>query len=320
MTLHTLVKRVANPKTLWMGVGTVVAGCACASMRGNLEILPAILCLLFVIFLQLMANFMSVYFEMKHELYSKNPAYRIGEEKNLNPFTVRVMREATLATFILSLTCAVGILANSLNAPLWILGGGVIIYGLILLLDIGKYPLSKTPLAPVITFLLFGPLGVVMTSLVQSQREVSGNVWNFYDTAPSLFIGCAMGFLALTIHFCLASMNYSIEKERRYYSITDYIRPGILLLMVFLNGVFELAICIWMVLALHVTNPLLVLVGPFIAFGLNTYISVMLRGTDLRGKRHLITLAIENFVLTGLILLATIATIAPPDDSRLHLF
>lgn len=53
-----------SQSSLMLGIGAVLAGMAAAELHGNLEFLPATLCLLFVIFLQLAGNYYYLYYDI----------------------------------------------------------------------------------------------------------------------------------------------------------------------------------------------------------------------------------------------------------------
>lgn len=47
-----------------MGIGCVLMGTACAAIHGNTEVLPATLCIIFVVFMQMAANFYYRYYDV----------------------------------------------------------------------------------------------------------------------------------------------------------------------------------------------------------------------------------------------------------------
>lgn len=323
MNLLSFVKRKAILPSLWLGVGTVCAGTASAVIRGNMELLPATLCLIFAIFAQLTANFYHAWYEMQKDHDKAFPQdtvlYDEDDSERGHPFLIRVIREAATASFLLSLMAGLGLLTIAEHSW-WFVTMGLFIYGLYYLMHVGKQPLINTPVSMLATFLIFGPVGVMSTCLIQSQAEAHGSLWAFFDTAPSLFLGPACGCMALTVHYVFSYFNYLTDPEYNRYSLTRIVTPRGIEIMTFFNGLIMLGCVIALVLVLNVSHPLIAVVPAFIGFGLNMHIAIQLHRTHISGMSHLYVLSIVNYILTFGLTFIFFCVIAPPDDSYRLLF
>ncbi|MDE5772927.1 MAG: hypothetical protein K2H86_00535 [Muribaculaceae bacterium] len=323
MNVLEFVKHKASLMTLWLSVGTVMGGTAAAVIRGNMEVLPAILCLLFGIFAQLTANFYHAWYVQRskeNKVFAKESViYEDENDERGNPFKVRVLREASTSAFLISAVVGLGLLAIT-HQPWWFLLMGAFIYGQFLLLHLGKKPLINTPLSMVCTFLVFGPVGVISTGLIQSQAEAHGSIWAFFDTAPCLFIGGAVGFMALTVHYIFSYANYISGPGYNKFNLTRLVGPTMMVLMTFLNGLFMFGLMVWMVLALHISDPLIALVPAFIGLLLNSVVAIMMNRRTISNVKAMFKLSVWNYVLTFALMLLLFWVIAPPDDSYRLLF
>lgn len=323
MNVLEFVKRKCNLQTLWMSVGTVLAGTAAAVIRGNMEVLPAILCLLFGVFAQMTANFYHAWYEMKsvseRTFTRESLIYEDENDESGNPFMVRVLREASLSSFLVSLVIGFGILAIA-HQPWWFIIMGGFIYGQFVVLHLGKRPLINTPLAMIMTFLIFGPVGVISTSLIQSQVEAQRSIWALFDTAPSLFIGIATGFMALTVHFIFSFANYIMSPDYNKFNLTRLVGPSGMIALTFMNGVLMFVSIGAMALLLHIDKPLLAVMPAFIGLIINTWVASQMYGGARSDVRYMFLVSITNYVLTFGLMLLVYWLISPPDDSYHVLF
>ncbi|MDE6294998.1 MAG: hypothetical protein K2M03_02935 [Muribaculaceae bacterium] len=318
MNVFEFVKHKCNVHSLWMSVGTVLAGTSAAVIRGNMEVMPAVLCLLFGVFAQMTANFYHAWYEMKsasERAFTKESLiYEDENDESGNPFMIRVLREACFSSFIISLAIGLGILAIA-HQPWWFIIMGAFIYGQFVLLHLGKHPLINTPVAMVMTFLIFGPVGVISTSLIQSQVEAQRSIWALFDTAPSLFIGVGAGFLALTVHYIFSFANYLMSPDYNKFNLTRLVGPRAMIAMTFLNGVLMFVSIAAMVLMLRIDRPLLAVLPAFIGLIINTWVATQMYRGAKGDVRTMCLVSIANYVITFGLMLLVYWLISPPDDS-----
>lgn len=317
MDILEYVKRRADLQSLMLGAGTVFAGTAATVIRGNMEILPASVCLLFAIFLQLCC---SLYHYSSYLSRSINIAdARISSSKLKEHETVtRLLREGSTACLIISVMLGLTLLSMTVTIW-WCLLIGVLIYGFTL--PMVKFPnIYRHPISLLITFFVFGPIGVMGTAYVQYQYEAPQSLLNFFDSAPSIFLGPAMGFLACSHHIVLSYFNNSISADpKRKGIITALGRRGAEAL-IGLNGVFSIVCVILMVILLGFPDPLMAIVPCFLGFCINTYIALRLHNAGVGELKSLTRLSRVNFLLTGFVSLVIWWMIGAPDDSLRVLF
>lgn len=316
MDLLSYVKERANLSSLMLGAGTVMAGSACAALRGNQEWLSASLCLLFAIFCQVGANLGYYYYRLKRD-YDKTPHPRYERKADkMNEIESRILREGSFAAFLLAAMVGLTIMSTSAK-PVGVVTGGEIIVGLIALMNHSKKPIFGTLWALVFTWLLFGPVGVIMTSFVEVQL-ISHDAWVFFDHAPSLFVGPAMGFLACNVHLMYSYMIYRITPDARggaTYSLT----PRGLQVLMFVNGLLTLAIMFFGAFWFNFLKPMFSLVPTFLSFSLNTFIAFRMGRAPVGELSYLNMLCKFNFFLMGLTLLIFWYFLGFPSASMIEL-
>lgn len=180
-----------QPLTFFIGAATVFFGSAAATLRGNLEVLPASLCLVFTILCQIAGFNLHRYYDISHRL----PGHEHDDEM-LDVFD-RVPRSSIFREGYV----AFSMLAGMIGLAMLTMGGWPMLIFAVLVVLIawftfaGPHPLFHTPWALLSTFLLFGPVGVIGTSLIQSAHE-SSSMLNNYDLAPALYCSIVSGLMA----------------------------------------------------------------------------------------------------------------------------
>lgn len=197
-----------QPLTFFIGAATVLFGSSAATLRGNLEVLPASLCLVFTILCQIAGFNLHRYYDISHRL----PGHEHDDE-TLDSFDQvprsSIFREGCSAFSILAVMIGLAMLSMG-GWPMLIFG--VLVAVIAWFTFAGPRPLFHTPWALLSTFLLFGPVGVIGTSLIQSAHE-SSSMLNNYDLAPALYVSLVSGIMAANcqlvyfITFCRSVRN-----------------------------------------------------------------------------------------------------------------
>lgn len=318
MDVLSLVKRKANLPTLMLGVGSVLAGTGAAAIRGNMDILAASICLLFVVFAQLAANFGHYYLEVGR-YYDNLPRPKLRECKWYgNLFAVRVFREASFVSMIMVGMLGLTIMTMA-GSPWWVLISGIIVAGVNLLLLLGKRPLFGTPWAVVCTWIVFGPVGVLCTSLLQVQHKAP-TLWSYFDISTGIFLGPAMGLLACNAYLIYAYFANVVDPGHNPRSITHKIGMKGVQWLYFINGLLQLLMMFFQVSYFDFPRPEIAIVPSFLAFALNTYIFINMRRAPVGELVHLSMLTKINVLMTGLLTLLFWWYIGAPDDSLKVLF
>lgn len=317
MDVLEFMKRRADLQSLILGAGTVLAGTAAAVIRGNMEIFPAIICLLFALFAQLGCNLYHYYVALERtpesSVIGKAPA-RVAS----NMTALRLLREGSKSCLIISLMLGISVLG--IAKTFWLpAASGLIIY--LLAYFMARNPgIYRSPFSLVITFLVFGPLGVMTTAFLQYQSESIGTTMSFFDSAPSIFLGPAMGFLACSHHITMSYFNRSIDPNKNRPSLAKCLGQWGTVSLIFLNGLLALALMIVMVFLLGFPDPIIALVPGFIACCINSYIACRIRHAGVGELAYLNTLSRVNFLMTGLVSFIIWWIIGAPDDSLRVLF
>lgn len=319
MDIIGYARQRANLRSTMLGVGTVLAGTAGAAARGNMEVVCALVCLLFVIMVQVWANFYHTSWVMKRQGFDE-PRPKIDDgDKRVDPVKQRVITEATGASFIISLMLGLAIMwmAGSLTWPVLI---GLLVYGLNVWLNQGVHPRYGTFWSVVITFLLFGPIGVMGTTMMQIAHDSKTDLFTAYDLAPSFYMSLAMGVLAVSLHLCYSYMNYRINPKINPNSVTVKMGPKVTDFVIFLCGFLALAIIVFMTFYLNFREPVITILPGVLAFAFNSYIALRLSHSSVSEIKFLCTICYVNYLLTGLLQLILSIAFGYPDDSLTSIF
>ncbi|MDE5877793.1 MAG: prenyltransferase [Muribaculaceae bacterium] len=316
--LVTIVLQSINPRSLLMSIGAVFAGTASDSLRGNMEILPATLCLLFALFAQMAGNVIHHNFDFCHQVdHSSGREY--------SPFkptvTVGIMERLGQALSLIALTIGLSLLTLT---GWWGLVVGAVIVLLEWLANYGPYPLMRTPWALLITFILFGPVCVLGTSIVQSQYEAT-EPYSMFDLMPAFFLAGVMGLHALECHLQVIYFNYNQDRRALHNTFaTRFGRPAtrtVFAVCAFLSLVI-MVIMGHVVSNLHSlsTTWLAFLIVPLISLGVNMYCLIRMPNADEKEQRYLRTLIASKMAFAGIAIFIAFCIIGLPSDSHLNYF
>lgn len=224
-----ITTKAANPPTAWLAVASVMGGNAAAASHGNFEVLPAVFCLIFAIFGLFAFNLTHRYYDNKHN-YGENNDDKLGTTDELGNPIGYVLREGIKVTSIIALTAGIAILAL---AGWWTLGIAAVMAAIVFICNKNFHPFSRNPLYFLITFLVFGPIGVIGTELVQSERY-SDTLFNWWDIEPALFMSVIMGCMAANCHilFSLRHIEQDKKNSKKTFA-TLFGKKGVIALTVF---------------------------------------------------------------------------------------
>ncbi|MDE7116076.1 MAG: hypothetical protein K2O56_06600 [Muribaculaceae bacterium] len=204
MTAFQILIKAAGLRTLWLGIASVVAGTAAAAAHGNLQPFPALACLLFAIFAQCASNVSHRYYYVKNGFVG-NGEKNIMRADDIDRPVEYILKEGIQVFAILTATAGLAVLSM---AGWWTLAVAALIAVVAFMNSIGLHPLSRSVYYPVATFLIFGPIAVVGTALVQSQHDAP-DILCWWDLAPAVTMGMITGLMAVNSHVILGAMYYS---------------------------------------------------------------------------------------------------------------
>ncbi len=194
MTAFQIVFKAASLNTLWLGVASVLAGTAAAAAHGNVEFAPAMMCLLFAVFAQATSNVIHRYYDEKHHSGDNEADHMVCDDVD-RPMTF-ILGEGIKIFGVLAAMAGLAILAM---AGWWTLIIALILGIVALINNVGRSPFSRTPFYPIATFLVFGPIGVLGTELVQSQRNTAHLIC-WWDLGPAVMMSLIIGLMAMNSH------------------------------------------------------------------------------------------------------------------------
>lgn len=122
-----------------MGIGCVLMGTACAAIHGNTEVLPATLCMIFVVFMQMAANFYYRYYDIANSCGNAIDS-RIASHSTKEPRGI--LKECSFACLLLAAMCGLSI---ATMGGIWALIVGFFIVLIVWLTVGGSMPLLRTP-------------------------------------------------------------------------------------------------------------------------------------------------------------------------------
>ena len=191
----------ARPKTLPAAVAPVVAGTALAVNQDGFHSLPALLCLLFALLIQIATNFANDYFDFKK---GTDNAMRKGPKRAVAQgwITPRAMMIATVVTLFLAFLTGVGLIPFG--------GYGLIVVGVLsiafaILYTGGPWPLAYLGLGDLFVLIFFGWIAVMFTYFVQAGTHA----WLAFH------LGTAVGCLSVNLLLINNYRDYDNDKASR---------------------------------------------------------------------------------------------------------
>lgn len=312
-TLTGMLLSGATVPMLLLGVASVVAGSAAAALRGNLEILPATLCLFFAIFFQVAGTYWHFYIELKRISHSEDIDDAVRDEVTEGlPRTV-VLREAAFAFLLLGVTVGLAILVMS---GVWSLSVAIVLAAIVYLTFGGPRPLAHSPWGVLCTFLLFGPVGVIGTCLVQSGQEAS-SLLTYYDIEPSLYLSVVMGLMAVNCNIYHNMIRISADRVQGRRTLPMAVGPGVARMIFVANGFLWTAVLAWLSVVQNF-NIWVTLAVPVLSLGVNLWLSMKLPEADHKpGLQFAVNL---NMLFLALTVLVISVAYGAADDSARFIF
>jgi len=180
-----------RPKTLSAAATPVIVACALAYRNQGFQWKPALICLLFALIAQIIANFANDYFDYKKGNDNKD---RLGPRRAVAEGWIepKIMLGATVALLLLDLALGLTLIHYG--------GWQLIIVGLLVALFAfaysgGPFPLAYRGLGDICVFIFFGIIPTGFTYYVQTLQ------WNL----PVVICGAATGLVIINI---LVANNY----------------------------------------------------------------------------------------------------------------
>lgn len=294
---------------LLLGAATVVAGTAAARFRGNMELLPASLCLIFTLFSQVAGTYW----------YNHNEVHRRGTDDEVDSRFSRLSRSSVFREAAAGLSSMGGIIGLALIAMAgwWAIVPAVLLIAITYVTFSGAHPLSRSPWGLISTFLLFGPVGVIGCCLIQSGHEAY-SLLNFYDVEPSLYIAGIMGLMALNANLIHNVAN--ITADRKIGKTTFPVRFGIPATRIFsvVNSLIWLGLCWCLFRVQHIADFGVAMIVPYISLAINVLLTIRMRDGSMRREDAVQFTANINMLVMAVALLIIAFYEGASDDSAMN--
>lgn len=177
--------KAARPKTLWIGISPVILGWALGIQTGEFKFLPAFVCLLFALLIQISCNFANDYYDF---IKGADKKERVGFARAvasgwISPYT---MKRAIYITLAVALIVGSTLIAYG---GWWLLLIGFVCASLAILYTGGPFPLAYLGLGDIFVLIFFGIIPVMFTFYVQAECF----------SIDSFLAGIASGLLAMNV-------------------------------------------------------------------------------------------------------------------------
>lgn len=204
--IQVLVK-ASRPRTFILGISTVLFGTAAAAAHNRADLAVMVISILFAIFSKISLNLGRQYFDDKYN-FGRSRVLGLYDTDAFLPFP-RIMSEGCKTFAGLTLMCGLALFALS---GWWSLVGMAILMALAAIYNFGKHPVYRKWFAPIFTFLIYGPAGVIFVELLESQR-MSMILLNEMDLTSGIIGSIQMGLLAANLQLLSDTKYIDINRK-----------------------------------------------------------------------------------------------------------
>lgn len=317
MYRHDPLWKALSFTSLMMGIGAVMAGNSSAQVHGNAEFFPATICIVFVIFAQLAANCYTRYREVLYSMgYNTNTSIR--KANNTTPGYDKAMFYRVFSMGLALIALMAGCTLVSMGG-IWFALIGVFILVVAWLMVGGSAPLLLSPWGCIFTFILFGPLTVISTSLLQSAHEATDPL-SWFDISPALFMSGIVGFMCANAYLVYVYANYYMYKKSLGDTFTPTFGRRATRLLVLVNSFLAFGVYIWAAFYLAIDDPWLAATPSVVCFIINIYIWWQMKHLPRYKLPRLADLACLNVLILGVLASIVATCVGIPDDSYMQVF
>lgn len=209
--MNSLTKTIiqfSHPSSLILSVGAILAGLTASVIRGGITFFPALMTLIFAIFLQVSGNLYHGYAYLSRA--NDENISGIGDQKSQSSNIAQANLLKIVANAIGILTITAGFALFSFVGWLGVVYLAVIILILYFYLA-GPHPIVRTRWSIVVTFLLFGPVAVSGTALVQMPESS--------DWLPIIVYSVINGLMAANAHIAIQYLRYNEDLSNGFKTI-----------------------------------------------------------------------------------------------------
>ena len=187
----------AHPVSLILGIGAVMAGLTASVIRGGITFFPALMTLLFVMFLQISGNLYHGFIDYRYNAGANISGMGDRDSRSNNSTRVTLMKIVADAFSILAITTGLALF----SFVGWI--GAAYLAVIICVLYFyfaGPHPIVRTKWSIIVTFILFGPVAVSGTAIVQMPDSA--------EWLPVIVYSIINGLMAANAHIAVQYLRY----------------------------------------------------------------------------------------------------------------
>lgn len=297
----------AHPASLIIGVGAVMAGLTASVIRGGISVFPAIMTLIFGMLLQISANLYHGYADLNYSAGENISGMQDRGARSFNSSRVQLIKIVANGFGILALTAGFSLFA--------FVGWIGIAYMAVIILILyfyfaGPKPIVRTQWSIAVTFLLFGPVAVSGTAIIQN--PVSS------DWLPVAIYSMINGLLAANAHIAIQYLRY--EEDRRNDKKTLMTeRGGSLTRFVYLGNIF--LVCLILVIRPCAVDFVSPWVGVILAICLllsSAWVFTMMHRNPIKVSRMVRTVTMYQYILVIIVLMCIV--MYSVDEFRVNVF
>lgn len=308
--------KALNCSSLMMGIGAVMGANGAANLHGNAEFFPASVCLVFVIFAQLAANCFYRYHDMVYgKLPDERARLRAGRK---HPGYDKTLFYRVFAYASLLMAMMVGITLVGMGGW-WFALVGVFIFIAGWLMVAGSTPIILTSWSSLFSFILFGPVAVISTGMIQSLHEATDPL-SWFDIAPLIYMGLSMGFLAANANLVYNYATYFIDKYNQRDTFAAVFGRKATRIVFLVNSVLALVIYCATRFDLQLDHPWVGMIPAIVSFAINIFIWWKMKNAPRYKLGQLAEWVCLNMLVMGLLGTLISAYIGTPDDSYMEVF
>ena len=308
-----------NFSALMVGIGAVMTGNAAASVHGNAEFFPATLCLLFVVFVQLAAISYIRCSQCRMVLEGRTPAHEYDHvaKSEITALRARMLYFKSFGLGFMLMVLMVGLTLAAMGG-VWALCVGIFVLVAGWLMVWGKTPLIITPWSPLVTGILFGPVAVITTSMLQSMHEAVDPL-SWFDISPAIYMSLVVGFLSANCNL-VASYAY-FDKDVKYQVDTFTVAFGrnVTRQVILAIGFIAAGILVFSAYQVGIDRPGLAIFSALMNLSINCWV-VWILNTRHANLERAVNIANLNVLLTGLVGSILALFVGIPDDSVMTVF
>ncbi len=296
-----------HPQSLIISAGAVMGGLTASVIRGGISLFPAIMTLLFAMLLQLSANLYHGYFDLCFGAGENISGMRDRDSRASNSSRVTLLRIVANGIGILALTAGMTLFAF----VGWI--GMVYIAVIAVLLYfyfMGPRPIVRTKWSVLFTFLLFGPVAVSGTAVIQN---VESNFW-----LPVIVYSVIIGLLAVNAHIAIQFMRYDEDRMNNKETLVTAKGGKFTRFVYFANDVIVSAILIIRPTAVDYVSPWVGIIIGICLLLSSIWVFTMMHREPSKVSRLIRSVTLYQYITVTLVLMVIVLYSVP--QFQVHIF